>query len=139
MPIVRIDLSDQRTPQQVAEISAGVHRAFMTAVGIPAGDKFHQITVHPCEDLRADPEYLGIHREDVIFIQITLVRGRSTEMKTQLFRAVADYLGAIEGVRADDVCVILTENGPADYSWGNGDAQLLTLGTMPGAEPAAAG
>ncbi len=138
MPIVRIDLSDRRTPKQVEEISAGVHRAFMAAVGIPAGDKFHLVTVHPCEDLRADPEYLGVHREDVIFIQITLVRGRSTEMKTQLFRAVADNLGAIEGVRADDVCVILTENGPADYSWGNGDAQLLSLGTMPGAEPAAA-
>ena len=135
MPLVRIDLSDRRTPQQREEISAGVHRAFMAAVGIPAGDKFHLVTVHPCEDLRADPKYLGVHREDVIFIQITLVRGRSTEMKTQFFRAVADNLGAIEGVRADDVCVILTENGAADYSWGNGDAQLLSLGTLPGTEP----
>jgi hypothetical protein len=36
------------------------------------------------------------------------------------------------------VCVILTENGAADYSWGNGDAQLLSLGTMPGTESTAA-
>ena len=138
VPIVRIDLSNRRSPQQRAEISDGVHRAFMAAVGIPEGDKFHLVTVHPSEDLRADPEYLEVHREDVIFIQITFVRGRSTELKTQLFRAIADNLGGIDGVRAEDVCVILTENGPADYSWGNGDAQLLGLGTMPGAEPAAA-
>ncbi|MFL6112701.1 MAG: tautomerase family protein [Catenulispora sp.] len=138
VPIVRIDLSDRRGPEQRVAVSDGVHQAFVTAVGIPEGDKFHLITVHPSKDLRADPEYLGVHREDVIFVQVTLVRGRSSETKTRLFRAIAENLARIDGVRAEDVCVVLTENGPADYSWGNGEAQLLSLESIPGVVTSAA-
>lgn len=127
MPIVRIDLSDNRTPAQRRAISDGVHRAFVDAVGIPEGDRFHLVNVHEPAELIADPDFLGVRREDVIYIQITLVRGRSQELKQQLYRRIAEELARVPGVRIEDICVVLTENGPADYSWGNGEAQVLDL------------
>lgn len=131
MPIVRIDLSDNRSPEQCRGISDAVHRAFVDAVGIPDGDRFHVITTHPAEELVADPEYLGVARQDVVFIQITLIHGRSTELKQELYKTLVRLVGEV-GVRAEDVAVVLVENGPADYSWGNGVAQVLGLGPVAG-------
>jgi phenylpyruvate tautomerase PptA (4-oxalocrotonate tautomerase family) len=131
MPIVRIDLDEQRSEEQRRAISEAVHRAFTTSVGIPEGDRFHVVTSHPRTELIADPEFLGVNRENVVFIQITLVRGRSDELKQDLYRAIRDELVKV-GVRAEDIAVVLTENGPADYSWGNGEAQVLGLGPVAG-------
>lgn len=134
MPIVRIDLSGTRSPEQRAEISAGIHRAFTRSVGIPEGDKFHIVTAHPATELIADPTYLGMDRRDIVFIQITFVRGRSTALKQGLYRAIVSELSSV-GVRPDDVAIVLAENGPEDYSWGNGEAQLLSMGAVPGTTP----
>lgn len=131
MPIVRIDVNRDRDPEQRRAISDAVHRAFVTAVGIPEGDRFHLLTTHAGDELIADPTYLDVARRDVVFIQITLIRGRSDEMKQRLYRAIRDGLVAV-GVRSQDVAVILTENGPADYSWGDGEAQVLALGPVAG-------
>jgi 4-oxalocrotonate tautomerase len=131
MPVVRIDLSDQRNPAQRRAISDAVHRAFVEAVGIPQGDRFHIVTTHPVDELIADPEYLGVERQDVVFIQITLVQGRSADLKQEFYQALVPLLGEV-GVRAEDIAVILTENGPADYSWGNGAAQVLSMGPVAG-------
>jgi phenylpyruvate tautomerase PptA (4-oxalocrotonate tautomerase family) len=131
MPIVRIDLSDNHSPEQRRGVSDAVHRAFVEAVGIPEGDRFHVITTHPADELIADPEYLGVARQDVVFIQITLIHGRSAELKQEFYKALVRLLGEV-GVRAEDVAVVLSENGPADYSWGNGLAQVLGLGPVAG-------
>jgi hypothetical protein len=72
-------------------------------------------------------------RQDIIYIQITLVRGRSDVLKQAFYRAAAKLLSAIDGVRDDDVAIVLTENDRADYSWGRGEAQLLAMGAVPGA------
>jgi 4-oxalocrotonate tautomerase len=131
MPIVRIDLNRARDPEQQRAISDAVHRAFVSAVGIPQGDRFHLMTSHATDELIADPDYLDVAREDVVFIQITLIRGRSDEIKQRLYRAIRDNLVAV-GVRSQDVAVILTENGPADYSWGDGEAQVLSMEPVAG-------
>lgn len=133
MPIVRIDLNSARAPEQRRAISDAVHRAFVSAVGIPEGDRFHIVTSHAGDDLIADPDYLDVDREDVVFIQITLIRGRSDELKQRLYRTIRDHLVAV-GVRAQDVAVVLTENGPADYSWGEGEAQVLAMGPVAGTQ-----
>lgn len=48
-------------------------------------------------------------------------------MKQRLYGRIADELGRVPGIRVEDVNVVLTENGPADYSRGNGEAQVLDL------------
>jgi phenylpyruvate tautomerase PptA (4-oxalocrotonate tautomerase family) len=130
-PTARTDLSDRYDDTQRDAISEAVHRAFVAAVGIPAGDRFHLLTTHAEQEIVADPAFLDVERRDVVYIQITLVRGRSDATKQSLYRRIAGELETA-GVRPEDVAIVLTENGLADYSWGNGEAQLVGRGPVAG-------
>ena len=124
MPLVRITLRDD-TPQDTQRaIADGVHRAMVAAIGIPQGDRFQVIEPRPEATVIADPEYLGVARQNAVFVEITLVRGRSAEKKQALYRGIADELVAV-GVRGEDVLIVLHETGREDWSMGNGAAQLL--------------
>ena len=129
MPLVRIDLSADRS--DAAAIADGIHRALVSAVGIPTGDRFQLITRHPAGELIFDADYLGVERRDVIYVQITLVAGRPTERKVALYRQIADNLAEL-GVRPEDLVITLTGTGLDDWSVGNGEAQLVAQGTVPG-------
>lgn len=68
--------------------------------------------------------YLGIDRsDDVVFIQITLNHGRSTEQKKALYAKIAERLSVNPGVRPEDIVVSLNEVNPQDWSLGNGVMQ----------------
>lgn len=124
MPLVRITVRDDTDPATRRAIANGVQRAMVATIDIPEADRFQIIDQLPAEAIIADPAYLGVERRNPVIIQITLVRGRSQEKKTALYRAVADHLAAA-GVRPEDVIVVLTETGRDDWSLGNGVAQLL--------------
>jgi phenylpyruvate tautomerase PptA (4-oxalocrotonate tautomerase family) len=124
MPVMRISLrADTPTDTQRA-IADGLHRALVDAAGVPEHDRFQIIDRLPAEAIIADSQYLGVSRQNVVFVQITWVRGRSTEKKAALFAAIATNL-ANAGVRKEDVFVTLIENGREDWSLGSGQQQLL--------------
>jgi phenylpyruvate tautomerase PptA (4-oxalocrotonate tautomerase family) len=124
MPLVRITVRDDTSPDLQQALSAGVHRAMVATIGIPDGDRFQIVDRRPADALVADPEYLGVARQNPVFVEITLVRGRTVEKKKALYAAVAKELGAA-GVRTDDVQIVLHENERADWSFGKGEAQVL--------------
>ena len=124
MPLVRITLNAETPLSTRRAISDGVHEAMVAALGIPKADHFQIIDERPTESLVFDEGYLDVARERVVFVQITLVRGRSVEQKQALYRQLADNLSAA-GVRREDVFVQLTETGREDWSFGNGEAQAL--------------
>jgi phenylpyruvate tautomerase PptA (4-oxalocrotonate tautomerase family) len=124
MPLVRITLRDDTSADTQQAIAAGVHRAMVATIGIPAGDRFQIIDRRPADALIADPEYLGVARENVVFVEITLAKGRTAERKKELYQAVAKQL-ELAGVRVEDVFIVLHETGREDWSVGNGETQLL--------------
>ena len=69
MPFVRISLKGNRSEKERLSISNCVHRALVTAIGIPEGDRFQVITEHNA-DLVYDPDYLNIHRTDGIIMNV---------------------------------------------------------------------
>jgi len=124
MPLVRIDVAQGRSGEQLRAISDGVHRAMVEAMGVPALDRFQVIAEHPPDRLIFDPEYLGIHRSPgVVFVQITLNAGRTLDQKRALFAAIARNLVAAAGVRSEDIVVSLVEVAKENWSFGNGVAQ----------------
>lgn len=127
MPFVRISLRDDTPRDTRRNISEGVHRALVEAIGIPEDDKFHVIGTHSAEDMLYSSSYMGVEYRNIVFIEITFVQGRSEEKKLKLYRVITDNLVSGAGMRPQDVVIVLTENERANWSIGNGEAQLLKL------------
>ena len=124
MPLVRIALRKGRPAgfgKQVGEI---VYRSMVDTINVPQKDHFQIIGEHDADSLIYDPDYLGIARSDgVVFIQITLNEGRTTDMKKALYATIADRLHAELAVRKDDVLINLVEVKKENWSFGNCIAQ----------------
>lgn len=126
MPLVRISLPAGKPESYRAAISNQVYDAMRETLAIPDGDRFQVITEHDGSTLIADPNFMGMQRSaDFVVIQIFLSRGRTTEIKQELYRRVAERLAASPGVRPDDIFIALTEVGLDDWSFGRGEAQYV--------------
>ena len=124
MPLVRIDLLQGKSPEYRTQI---VYQAMVDALNVPKNDRFQIITAHPKDGLQFDRDYLGIHRsDDCVFLQVTLNRGRTVEMKQRFYKAVADGLHDQLKLRREDVLINLVEVSKENWSFGNGIAQYAT-------------
>src|ERR1700761_7224775 len=125
MPFVRISLRDDTPPETRLKRSDGIHDALVATAGVPPTDRFHVISAHAADDLDVSANHNGIDYENVVFIEISFIRGRSEEKKLNLYRAIQDTLTNNAGKRPQDIVVIIKENERADWSMGNGEAQFL--------------
>ncbi|GGH96671.1 tautomerase family protein [Arthrobacter liuii] len=126
MPLVRIDVNEGRTAEDLQQLSRGIHDAMLAEYGIPERDYFHILTEHPEGQIFAQDAGLGFKRSGgVVMIQIFTQGGRSQEDKQRLFAAVADKLAAV-GVAGEDVFIGYVENTAGDWSFGFGRAQYVT-------------
>ena len=110
MPFVRIDLSKKHPEgfaQQVGEI---VYEVMTGHINVPKDDKFQVITKHESHELVMPKSYLGIeYSEDIIFIQVTLNEGRTTELKKKFYKAICEGLVEKLKVRPQDIFINLVE------------------------------
>ena len=91
---------------------------------VPVNDKFHIATRHSADEIIYPEEgYLGARYSRDLIIQVTWVGGRSTDVKKQFYRRIADEIHAKAGVRKEDVWINLVDDGREDWSFGNGDMQ----------------
>jgi phenylpyruvate tautomerase PptA (4-oxalocrotonate tautomerase family) len=125
MPLVRITgRHDVKALRALGEV---VHDALVSAIGIPADDRFQILTAATDEMLIADPAYLGHHREAPVIVEITLSAGRSNDQKRALYAKIAEGAKSA-GIRPDDVMIVLHENQRVDWSFGGGIAQYVPTG-----------
>ena len=124
MPFVRIDLSKKHPEgfaQQVGEI---VYQVMTAYINVPKDDKFQVITKHESQELVVPKSYLDIeYSEDIIFIQVTLNEGRSTELKKKFYKAICEGLVERLKVRPQDIVINLIEVNKENWSFGNGEMQ----------------
>jgi phenylpyruvate tautomerase PptA (4-oxalocrotonate tautomerase family) len=121
MPLVRITLAEGKTAEYRKAIADGVHRSLVATANVPEDDRFQSIHEVRAADLLWDPAYLRQKRSgDVVFIQIFLNAGRTTEIKSALYARIVEELAAAPGLRADDVLVNLVEVARENWSFGGG-------------------
>jgi phenylpyruvate tautomerase PptA (4-oxalocrotonate tautomerase family) len=126
MPLVRIDVNEGRSAEDLQRLSRGIHDAILAEYGIPERDYFHILTEHPQGQIFAQDAGLGFERTGgVVMIQIFTQGGRTQDAKQRLFAAVADKLSAV-GVAGEDVFIGYVENSAGDWSFGFGRAQYIT-------------
>ncbi len=124
MPLVRISLREGKSVAYRRAIADGVHRAMVEVVNVPPLDRFQVISEHSSDALIYDPNYLDIDRsDDVVFVQITLNAGRTTDQKRALYARTCELLAKDPGVRPQDLLINLVEVARENWSFGNGEAQ----------------
>ncbi|BCW34946.1 putative 4-oxalocrotonate tautomerase [Arthrobacter sp. StoSoilA2] len=126
MPLVRIDVNQGRSADELVAISRAIHDAIVSEYEIPERDYFHILTEHPEGQIVAQDAGLGFGRSlGVIMIQIFTQGGRSQTAKSSLFEAITEGLGGL-GVKGEDVFIGYMENSPGDWSFGFGRSQYVS-------------
>lgn len=124
MPLARIDLAQGKSAEYRQTIGEVVYDAMVAILHVPEGDRFQVITEHPAQNFIFDADYLGIHRsKDCVFIQLTLLAGRTAAQKSAFYSAIADGLHKRLEMRREDVLINLVEVSNENWSFGNGEAQ----------------
>lgn len=126
MPLVRIDLTADRSRAQRRAIADAVNDALVAVLKIPARDRFQIITAHDAADIIAEDAGLGFERSgSVVIVHIFTQAGRTTQTKQRIFAELADRLAAVE-VDGADLFLAISENRAQDWSFGFGRAQYVT-------------
>jgi hypothetical protein len=99
--------------KRIAYLEA-IHEGLVEGLGMDRGDRFQVVHVLPDDHLIADPHYLGGERRDVVYVRLQMVRMFDADTKRRAFAAIAERLVA-EGVRPDDVFIVITENTLDDW------------------------
>ena len=126
MPLVRVELPVGKPAEYRAAVGKAIQQAMHTALKVPLEERFHIFTEHAPVDLMINQTYLGIERSaDAIVVQVTLNEGRDAEVKRHFYRTLADGLRERVGLRPEDLLVNLAEVKRENWSFGNGEAQLV--------------
>jgi phenylpyruvate tautomerase PptA (4-oxalocrotonate tautomerase family) len=121
MPLVRITLAAGKPAPYRRAVADGIHDALVETANVPPEDRFQVVEEVPAENLVWSPSYLGVdHTPDLILVQIFLNRGRTVEVKAELYAAIAAKLGEAPGVRKQDVIVSLVEVSRENWCFGDG-------------------
>jgi 4-oxalocrotonate tautomerase len=123
MPLVRIDLHEGTSPDYRNAVVEVIYDALRRVAGAPEDDKFMVVSEHKPGNLVMDPNYMVERTENALIVQITFNTGRTTEVKKDLYRAIADGLHERVGLRTEDVFIGLVEVPKENWSFGRGEAQ----------------
>ncbi len=125
MPLVRIDVIEGRSDEQIKRLADTVQEVMLEVFAAPARDRYQVIHEHRPGRVIAEDTGLGLQRSDgVVIIQVTQ-QGRDESQKKALYAALAERLEAQAGVRPEDLIVSIVANTSADWSFGLGRAQFL--------------
>ena len=125
MPFLRVDAYEGRNKQQVKDLLDAIHRAILSAFGVPLRDRYQVYQEHSESNFIVQDTGLGIERsKNAIFIGITS-RHRTDAQKLELYKKLVDELKTC-GVESNDIVVTVVTNGDADWSFGYGRAQFET-------------
>ena len=126
MPLMRIDLVEGRSEEEIQAISNAVHRAMLAAFHVPERDRYQIITELKPSRLVMEATGLDIPRtNNRIMIQV-VTQPRPPDQKENFYKLVCKELEASAGIASTDVMVSMVENTDEDWSFGLGRAQFLT-------------
>jgi phenylpyruvate tautomerase PptA (4-oxalocrotonate tautomerase family) len=126
MPLVRIDLLEGRSPDQLKSLLDAIHRALVSAFGIPERDRYQIVQEHPSTHFIVQDTGLGIERtQSVVVISLTS-RPRTEQSKLAFYRELCRELKQSCDMESSDVVISITTNTDADWSFGYGRAQFMT-------------
>jgi phenylpyruvate tautomerase PptA (4-oxalocrotonate tautomerase family) len=128
MPLIRIDVQEGRTPQELRKLADTIQDVMLEVFAAPPRDRYQIITEHHAGHIIAEDTGLGLERSDGIVIIQIFQQGRSTKHKLAAYAELAKRLEAECDVRPEDLIISVMANKLADWSFGLGQAQFLNGG-----------
>jgi phenylpyruvate tautomerase PptA (4-oxalocrotonate tautomerase family) len=126
MPLMRFDLIEGRSQQEVKKLLDAAHRAMVRAFGVPERDRYQIVHEHAPGHMIVEDTGLDIPRTRSVVVVTVNSRPRTTEAKQQFYAELCRELKESCGIESNDVMVNIMTNTDADWSFGFGRAQFLT-------------
>lgn len=125
MPLARIDVAADTSPEVVKAISDVVYDTMAKIANVPEHDRFQIVNRHAADELVYPAAgYLGqSYTSKIVFIQITWNSGRTLEVKKAFYKAVAEGINEKTGILKGDIWINLVEVNREDWSFGGGEMQ----------------
>jgi len=126
MPLLRFDILEGRSPDQLKALLNATHSALVAAFRIPERDRYQIVQEHPATHFIVEDTGLGIPRSrNCVLLQIT-TRPRTQRAKEAFYHFLCESLKKECDIDPSDVVVSMVTNSDEDWSFGNGRAQFLT-------------
>lgn len=126
MPLLRVDLYEGRTDEEIRRLLDALHGAMLAAFKVPVRDRYQIVHEHKPSRMIMEDTGLDIPRtEKFVMIQVT-TRPRPREMKEAFYRLVVEALESQCGIAPSDVMINMVTCTDEDWSFGLGRAQFLT-------------
>ena len=126
MPLVRIDMIEGRSDDEIKTFLDTVQSCIVEAFGVPDSDRYQILTQHKPNHIIMGDTGLGLTRTDKFTVIHIFTSPRTPEMKKDLYDKFAKNLQSATGLDPQDLFVAMTPNGVSDWSFGNGEAQYMT-------------
>lgn len=125
MPLIRIEVIEGRSQQELNTLKETIHRAMVSTFEVPERDRYQILTQHKSGFLIAEDTGLNIPRTDKFVLIQMVSRPRTAEQKKKFYHVVCQLLKENCGIESSDVMVSITVNSDEDWSFGLGRAQFL--------------
>jgi phenylpyruvate tautomerase PptA (4-oxalocrotonate tautomerase family) len=126
MPLMKIDLIEGRTDEELKTLLDAVHRAMVIAFKVPERDRYQIVNEHAKSRMIIEDTGLNIPRTDDVVVIQAISRPRSREMKEMFYKLLVEELEKKCGIAPNDVMVSIVTNTDEDWSFGHGRGQFLT-------------
>lgn len=128
MPLNKLHVPENLSVETCRQINDLLHESLVETCAIDPEDYFCIVVRYASDDMILHPTFLG--KRDVsatVIIDITLLAGRSDDQKEALYEDVRKRLHRV-GLQPDNSIILLTENGPIDWSFGPNGSVKKVLG-----------
>jgi len=126
MPLLRFDLIEGRTDDELKTLLDAAHRAMLEAFKVPERDRYQIVHEHKPGQMIIEDTGLDIPRTDKVVVVSVTSRPRTRGQKEDFYRLLCEELRRACGIAPSDVMVSIVENVDDDWSFGLGRAQFLT-------------
>ncbi|MEC0332487.1 tautomerase family protein [Paenibacillus macerans] len=126
MPLLLFDVIEGRSPEELRKLLDAAHDAMVEAFQVPVTDRYQIVHQHPAHEMIIEDTGLGFKRTDQVVVISIVSKERTPAQKERLYKLLAERLKQECGIEPTDVIISLVQNGPADWSFGMGEAQFLT-------------
>ena len=125
MPIINILLAEGKPSEYIKSVADGVHEALMETWDIPLLDRFHLIKEYKKEFFNIDKKMWDVERSDDVIVFQIISTPRTKEMKLAFYKRLPEILYEKVKLRPEDVFINIVTSNYEDWSFGNGQTQLL--------------